>query len=204
MIIWGGLNAFGGDFNTGGKYNPSTDSWTATRTSGAPVAREFHTAVWTGSEMIIWGGEGQGAELNTHLSNNSKSPSGSTPTATPTPTPPGPGTGGRYNPSTDSWTATRTSGAPVAREFHTAVWTGSEMIVWGGYANVTGITNTGGRYNPSTDSWTATRTSNSPAGRSLHTAVWSGNEMIVWGGGSCSFGCSLNTGGRYHPIRIAG
>ena len=56
MIIWGGLNAFGGNFNTGGRYNPSTDSWTATRTSGAPVAREFHTAVWTGSEMIIWGG----------------------------------------------------------------------------------------------------------------------------------------------------
>ena len=36
---------------------------------------------------------------------------------------------------------------------HTAVWTGSEMIVWGG----TGANyfNTGGRYNPNTDSWTA-------------------------------------------------
>jgi len=46
--------------NTGGRYNPSTDSWTATSTTGAPAARDFHTAVWTGSQMIIWGGAGPG------------------------------------------------------------------------------------------------------------------------------------------------
>src|SRR5262249_13958835 len=33
----------------------------------------------------------------------------------------------------DTWTATSTINAPAARELHTAVWTGSEMIVWGGY-----------------------------------------------------------------------
>ena len=194
MIIWGGLNGFGGNLNTGGRYNPSTDSWTATSTSGAPVAREFHTAVWTGSEMIIWGGEGQEGELNADWPYNPNSPSGPTPTPVPYLN-----TGGRYNPSTDSWIATSTTTAPTGRYIHTTVWTGTEMIVWGGYANVTGITNTGGRYNPITDSWTATSTSNAPAGRSLHTAVWSGSEMIVWGGGSCVLGCSLNTGGRYHP-----
>ena len=42
--------------NTGGRYNPSTDSWTATSTTNAPTARVTHTAVWTGSEMIVWGG----------------------------------------------------------------------------------------------------------------------------------------------------
>ena len=55
MIVWGGFN--GSSFlNTGGRYNPSTDSWTATSTTNAPAARESHTAVWTGSEMIVWGG----------------------------------------------------------------------------------------------------------------------------------------------------
>ena len=83
--------------NTGGRYNPSTDSWTATSTI-APAGRWGHTAVWTGSEMIVWGGGANGTDLNT---------------------------GGRYNPSTDSWTATSTTGAPAARFFHTAVWTGS-------------------------------------------------------------------------------
>ena len=33
----------------------------------------------------------------------------------------------------DTWTATSSTNAPVARYNHTAVWTGSEMIVWGGY-----------------------------------------------------------------------
>ena len=54
MIVWGGCND-SGSLNTGGRYNPSTDSWTATSTTNAPAGR-VHTAVWTGSEMIVWGG----------------------------------------------------------------------------------------------------------------------------------------------------
>ena len=81
----------------------------------------------------------------------------------------------------DTWTATSTTNAPSARSVHTAVWTGSEMIVWGGAVTTTAF-NTGGRYNPSTDSWTATSTTNAPTARDCHTAVWTGSEMIVWGG----------------------
>ena len=80
----------------------------------------------------------------------------------------------------DSWTATSTTNAPTGRVVHTAVWTGSEMIVWGGVDRIE-FFNTGGRYNPSTDSWTATSTTNAPTGRYVHTAVWTGSEMIVWG-----------------------
>ena len=43
-------------WNTGGRYDPGTDSWTATSTTNAPTARYAPTAVWTGSEMIVWGG----------------------------------------------------------------------------------------------------------------------------------------------------
>src|SRR5262244_3404107 len=32
------------------------DTWTATTQSGAPDGRDFHTAIWTGVEMIVWGG----------------------------------------------------------------------------------------------------------------------------------------------------
>jgi hypothetical protein len=54
MIVWGGvINQF---LNTGGRYDPATDSWTATSTINAPHERAGHTAVWTGSEMIVWGG----------------------------------------------------------------------------------------------------------------------------------------------------
>src|SRR5205823_51278 len=70
----------------------------------------------------------------------------------------------------DSWTATSTTNAPTGRDHHTAVWTGSEMIVWGGFGGTN--LNTGGRYNPSTDSWTATTTTtNAPTARRIHTAV---------------------------------
>src|SRR6266446_5370416 len=68
----------------------------------------------------------------------------------------------------DTWTATSTTSAPAARVEHTAVWTGSEMIVWGGF-NGSNNLNTGGRYNPATDSWTATSTTNAPSARSIHT-----------------------------------
>ena len=65
----------------------------------------------------------------------------------------------------DTWTPT--SGPPDGRVGHTAVWTGSEMIVWGGFRplNLSCTPfNTGGRYNPSTDNWTTTSTTNAPAG----------------------------------------
>jgi N-acetylneuraminic acid mutarotase len=98
----------------------------------------------------------------------------------------------------DGWTSTSFTNAPPGRGGHTAVWTGSEMIVWGGYNNSSNGVNSGGRYNPSTDSWTATSTTSAPAGRYQHTAVWTGSEMIVWGGYNSSQN-SVNTGGRYSP-----
>ena len=102
----------------------------------------------------------------------------------------------------DSWTATSTTNAPAGRDNHTAVWTGSEMIVWGGQGG-SGLFNTGGRYNPSTDSWTATSRTNAPAGRSDHTAVWTGNEMIVWGGYDWILGLRTLAAGTI-PARIVG
>ena len=57
MIVWGGYNFADCDLNTGGKYNPGMDSWTGTNTANAPSARSWHTAVWTGSEMMVWGGQ---------------------------------------------------------------------------------------------------------------------------------------------------
>src|SRR3972149_3996017 len=67
----------------------------------------------------------------------------------------------------DTWTTTSTVDAPSARLVHTAVWTGSTMIVWGGRSNLTsGDVNTGGVYDPATDMWTATSTVDAPTARS--------------------------------------
>ena len=132
MIVWGGINDDGPFiivFNDGGKYNPTTNSWTATATNNAPSARTGYTATWSGSEMIIWGGNGLGGGNGFSGSLN---------------------TGGKYNPVTNTWTATRVNGAPTSRDGHTAVWIGRQMIVWGGDYN-DGVNfpvtlNTGGKY----------------------------------------------------------
>ena len=221
MIIWGGGVADNNDFNTGGRYTPSTDSWTPTSTVNAPRARVGHTAIWTGTEMIVWGGE-TCCPLVYFNTGGRYSPSTDTWVATTSIQAPDGrslhtavwtgtemivwgglqnspvSTGGRYNPKTDSWTATSATDAPSARYDHTSVWTGSEMIVWGG-TDGTGINyfNTGGKYDPLTDTWQATTTSNAPTSRAGHAAVWSGSEMIVWGGGGQ---VTDNTGGRYDPI----
>jgi hypothetical protein len=62
MLVWGGLGALG-ELNTGGAYNPPTNTWTSMTTTNAPSAREFHTAVWTGARMLVWGGYENGVEL---------------------------------------------------------------------------------------------------------------------------------------------
>ena len=58
----------------------------------------------------------------------------------------------------DTWTATGIANAPTSRSVHTAVWTGSEMIVWGGFDG-TNYLNTGGRYCAQSGAPTATPTS---------------------------------------------
>ena len=63
-------------------------------------------------------------------------------------------TGGRYYPDLNGWVSTSTgSNVPAARYYHTAVWTGTEMIVWGGRAHFPFIWGTGGRYDPVTGTW---------------------------------------------------
>ena len=80
-----------------------------------------------------------------------------------------------------SWKAILVSPA-APRERFTAVWTGEEMIVWGGDNRLDDGLNSGGRYRPATDTWLGTDGLGAPSARWDHTAVWTGSEMIVWGG----------------------
>lgn len=220
MIVWGGSPGNGGAsgvLNTGGRYNATTDTWTTINTTNAPSARHHHTAVWTGSKMIVWGGGNDSVHLND---------------------------GGIYDPASDSWAPINAAGAPGARTDHMAVWTGSQMIIWGGYpytatgsrydpvtnvwtamanapqataesaavwtgtemiiwsgGNGSSNVNTGARYNPITNTWVTTSTTNAPQGRRIWACangIWTGSEMLVWGGGP-SNSTFVNTGGRYNP-----
>jgi hypothetical protein len=172
MIIWGGY-ASGGVVNTGGLYDPSADTWTSTSIgANVPTARQLFTTVWTGSKMIVWGGNSNTGGIYNPTADTWLP----TATTTDVPVPytghsaVWSGTkmiiwggsvtvcpfvctttyyrsGSLYDPASDSWSATSIAiDTPGARYKHTAVWTGSKMIIWGG-GNPSGL-NSGGVYSP--------------------------------------------------------
>lgn len=146
---------------------------------GPATGRTDHTAVWTGSMMIIWGGNNADVYWIT---------------------------GGRYDPLTDTWSRMTSIGAPGGRIAHSAIWTGTEMIIWGGRRG--GVTQSGGRYNPLTDRWRPTSTIGAPSPRELHTAVWTGVEMIIFGGSDSSNAMNTGSrydpiADVWHPMEVS-
>lgn len=173
MIVWGGT-ASGVPLDTGGRYSPATD-WAPTSASFRPAARRDAPGVWTGTEMIVWGGsDGAGQAMTA---------------------------GARYSPVVDLWTPLQSIGEPSARSGATAVWTGQKVIFWGGQMSTAGLptSDTGGAYDPAANFWSATSSTGSPAPRKDHSAVWSGSEMIVWGGRLGNTWLAYSSGGRFDP-----
>jgi N-acetylneuraminic acid mutarotase len=174
MLVWGGV-LDGTPLNTGAVYDVEHDTWKKVSEIGAAEPREDHVAIWTGKEMIVWGGNGF-SEENDKIS-----------------------TGGRYNPELGRWTALP-SLQLTARDDARGVWTGSEMLVWGGRDD-NGHTNDGARYHPTTNTVRAMSDDQAPAAREDHTAIWTGSEMIIWGGwNGIDNDRNYNIGGgRYDP-----
>lgn len=188
MIVWGGATIGGAPLASGGRYEPSTNDWTPTKTANGPAARFDHTAVWIGNrhEMLIWGGQ---------IGNGN-----------------GVGSGARYDASDDidasddKWAPIGIdANTPTARYAHSAVWTQGlttpVMIVWGGQNNGV-LFNDGALYNPATNTWIGkvSTGNNCPSARARHTAIWATSiaRMIVWGGDGADG--PLNDGGVYDPI----
>ena len=220
MIVWGGKTSpvgAGNPVNTGARFNPSFNTWSAMTNLGAPSARSRHTAIWTGTNMIVWGG----VNGSTYLADGATyNPASNTWSALPASGLPGRvghsaiwtggymtvwggsnatvyfNTGARYQVESNLWLTVRTNNAPVERANHSAVTDGFELMIWGG-RNSTNVLNTGARYNPRSDIWEGFSITSVPLRRTWHSAVWTGKEMIVWGGEG-QFGYE-RTGGRYDP-----
>ena len=126
---------------------------TTQRMSSSPLrGRSTTAAVWTGTEVVIWGGD----------------------------SPHGPhADGAGYDPRRDSWRVLAES--PLsARNAPAAVWTGREVLFWGG--NGEGVDHAdGAAYDPAVDKWRRIADGPMPsAGRPI--AVWTGTEMITFAG----------------------
>jgi N-acetylneuraminic acid mutarotase len=157
MIVWGGgaPPAGGGNLTLlgdGARYDPVANTWTPISNIGAPTPRVDHTAVWTGKEMIVWGGSAGEDGARYDPMTNTWSPLASagfrlgfvnhTAIWTGTemivwgglvsPDDPFSKLGGRYNPATNTWRPVTRENNSLPHFEHTAVWTGAEMIIWGG------------------------------------------------------------------------
>ncbi|MFO0629834.1 MAG: hypothetical protein U0325_29970 [Polyangiales bacterium] len=181
--------------------------------------RVGHFTVWTGREVLVWGGRAPGAPTSSY------------------------GDGIRFDPQTGELRAMSRIDAPTARfqEGDTAVWTGQEMLVLGG-RNAQGVLRDVSGYSPSLDRWRVLSTAGAarapltalaaggevvvldrtaagvealrllpggfaaPSGvapttvRAGHSALWTGAEVIVWAGADES-GAVRADGYRYVPSR---
>lgn len=148
----------------------AADAWYSLDTSdpAAPVARDQHTVVWTGTHMIVWGGTNGAQVFNS---------------------------GGIYDPATDSWTATAQGPrCPSGRFGHTMTWTQDRVFVWGGWDGSTNE-NTGSKYNPVTDYWARLPVdTGTPFARHHHAAMDDG-WLYIWGGRTAT--ALTATGSRY-------
>jgi hypothetical protein len=61
----------------------------------------------------------------------------------------------------------------MGRVYHTAVWTGGALLVWGWPHGLA--------YDPASNRWLGLPIS-PRRGRTGHVAVWTGSQMLIWGG----------------------
>jgi N-acetylneuraminic acid mutarotase len=176
VLIWSGApigNTDGTDYvaDDGAVYDPADDAWTPL--PAAPIGgRIDHASVWTGSELIVWGG------------NTEQGPVAD---------------GAAFDPAAGRWRTLATS--PLSPRWGVqAVWTGREVIVWGGavidpdYPDPISVAD-GAAYDPATDSWR--RLADAPLPRRAGgVCVWTGSEVIIGGG---SAGDSPQGWGAYNP-----
>ncbi|MBI2237769.1 MAG: hypothetical protein HYU54_04485 [Actinobacteria bacterium] len=137
----------------GQAYDPATGTWRTI--APAPLRPRWGgVRVWTGSELIVWGGGQRGG--------------------------PAPQNGAAYNPATDTWR--RIAEAPHGLNLASGMWTGTEMLVFGSLLNGKNWADTptseGAAYDPTTDAWRELPPSAlSPQATS---AVWVGDRMVAW------------------------
>lgn len=158
LIVWGGAevpdapDAVGRFVADGAAYAPAIGEWRSLAES--PLSgRTAALAVWTGSEVVLWGGRGPGGFL---------------------------ADGAAYDPRRDAW---RTIGAgPLSpRDAVAAAWTGSELVIYGGQTSTEREVpaQDGAAYDPLTDRWRSLPPVPVPEAW-YHHLVWTGQEAVLF------------------------
>lgn len=158
-FVWAGERGYAlGGFSCGLKFTV-TNRGTAIHPGGLaspgvprmPGARSGHSGIWTGTEILLWGGDDAGASCDEACATTTER-------------------GVRYDPLSNSWSIINLVGAPLDGF---AVWTRELMFVWGAGG--------GGLYDPALDAWLPVSAPRWAPDGSRRAMVWTGLEVFVYG-----------------------
>ena len=156
VLVWGGNKARRNYSNEGAIYNVKTNSWQPIAQEGAPHARIDHSLVWTGKYAIVFGGDAGSGKLK--------------------------GSGGVYDPAENKW---RRFSSEIAfqRTGHVAIWSGDEMILYGGKVRRSGtLLGAPLAFNPDTLQFRVITSVGGPGSAYQPAGVWASDVMLVIGG----------------------
>ena len=157
LLVWGGYEYTGfsddSSQDDGFVYDARSRTWSPL--PDTPLeGRSDPAFVWTGDELLIWGGRSEGGGSNASFFAD----------------------GAAYDPSSRTWRSL--PDAPIDARASFSVWTGSEFVVWGS-TDRTARRLDGAAYNPATDRWRPM--AEAPVNITDGSAIWSGDEMLVVG-----------------------
>jgi hypothetical protein len=160
--------------------------------AAAPIVdRGSAAAAWTGKELLVWGGTSFDLRSGRPIPDSKRAGS----------------EGAAYNPATNTWR--QLPPAPLEpRTAPAAVWTGTELLVWGGYGAVpsgagsraalmTEQLTDGAAYNPTTDTWR--QLPPAPVRGGMGPGVWTGRELLFVGDPYRASAGGKLTGAAYDP-----
>jgi len=193
-----------GSLNSAGAYEPATDTWRVI--AQPPISPRFAEAVWTGTEMIVFGGSGNSrgaaaydpatdtwrtlADLPYRLERQAEAVLGDGvvyawpsyvrrgDTVAPL----------AYDIESDSWrslTIPESLDTPLAPSL---IWTGDELIAWGLARSFESDYGVGLAFDPASGSWRAlpptplAPTRPSDGSEASQAAVWTGSQAVIWTG----------------------
>ena len=221
IIVWGHAQKVAGDTSAGSmrimEYEPRTRTWQVLPDS--PIRTLIQaTPIWTGSELIAWGGNVGGPNVAAAFDPMRRQwhllpPGPLHPREDPVVVwtgremlvwggfayPAGGAEGAALNPRTDAWRILPSSGLST-RELAATAWTGRLLVVWGGSGggNVP-EPHDGASYDPATNQWHPIAAA-PIKGRHLAAVTWTGQDLFIWGGQSFESGRqTLQDGATYNP-----
>jgi len=222
LLVWGGQSCAGERcpidraprLADGAAYDPEHNRWR--RMADSPLeARDSPASVWTGRELVVWGGTGaSGIALADGAAYDPARDRWRPVAASPLSARSRPGAvwtdqevlvwggsggpdGARYDPDADRWEPLPAVATP-AWASPSAVWTGSEMVVVAS-ADGDGLVPVESRaYDPGRNTWRIL--ARPPLGlRDAPAAVWTGGELVVWGGYAGEEDRYLDDGAAFNP-----